>query len=236
MELVVEVIIIILGIAFIVTVIKYPKDVGNLILGYILLPFRRIWDFISLLSFPFVILIIFIEEKLGVNYLTRLFNSDSLNTKRKTKSRKPINFKKFKKYLIINSTSEQIESELKEANESCPEVNLDLNKIYRTESYSVIEIPKIGFYGYNFLIQWMNEQMKGQEIVGYATNGRSKFLTISNQNEVNELIGMTNSEKRFWVSMYDDLDNKQFLRINDDINLPNHLSTEGLEKMIKNAI
>lgn len=236
MEFIIEGIFIILGIALVVTIIKYPRDTGNVIVGFLLLPFRRLWDILSLLLLPFGLLIIFIEEKLGINYLTKLINRESKSAKKKTKSRKPINFRKFKKYIIVNSTSEQIESELKEANESCPEVNLDQNTIHRTASYSVLELPRIGFYGYNFLIQWLDEQMKGQEIVGYASNGRTKFLTISDKDGENELIGRTNTGQNFWISMYDDLDNKQFLRLNREVKINSNLTTRSLEKMVKNAI
>ncbi len=236
MEYVFEGLIIIGIVALIVTIIKYPKDVATGILGFLLLPFRRIWDYIRFFLFPLELLILFLEKKFEVNYLTKFIDRESSSTKKKTKERKQINFKNFKKYIIVNSTSKQIESELKEADECCPEVNLDQHSISRTESYSVVEIPKTGFYGYNFLIQWLTNNLNKNQIVGLASNGRTRFLTTSNTDGDNDMIGRTNTGKNFWISLYDDLDNKQFLRINPELELNSELTTESLEKMVKNAM
>lgn len=78
--------------------------------------------------------------------------------------------------------------------------------------------------------------MSGNQIVGLASNGRTRFLTISNPEGDNDLIGQTNTGKKFWVSMYDDLDNKQFLRMNNELKFNSELTTDSLESMVKNAI
>jgi hypothetical protein len=236
MKYVFEGLIIIGIVALIVTIIKYPKDIGRGIFSMLLHPFERLWGYIQLILLPFVLLILFLEKKFEVNYLTKFIDHESSSTKKKTKERKQINFKNFKKYIIVNSTSKQIESELKEADECCPEVNLDQLSISRTESYSVVEIPKTGFYGYNFLIQWLTNNLNKNQIVGLASNGRTRFLTTSNTDGDNDMIGRTNTGKNFWVSLYDDLDNKQFLRINPELELNSELTTESLEKMVKNAM
>lgn len=232
----VEAIIIIGVIALFATVIKYPKDVGKGAISFLLLPFHAVMDSIALIFFPLGLLIIFVERKIGINYLTKLIERKSFGAKKKTTARKQINFQKFKKYIVINSITEQIKDELWEANECCPEVNIEQMEILKTERYSVIETPKIGFYGYNFLIQWLTHNMKGHEIVGFATNRRTRFITIVNTDGDNDLIGQTNTGKKFWVSMYDDLDNNQFLWLSDKIELNSKLTTESLEKMVKNAV
>ena len=236
MKYVFEGLIIIGFVALIVTIIKYPKDVGRGIFGFLSYPFEQLWALIQLFLLPFILLILFLEKKFEVNYLTKFIDRESSSTKKKTKERKQINFQNFRKYIIVNSTSEQIETELKEADECCPEVNLDQHSISRTDSYSVIEIPTTGFYGYNFLIQWLTNNFNKNQIVGLASNGRTRFLTISNTEGDNDMIGSTNTGKKFWVSLYDDLDNKQFLRINPELELNSELTTESLEKMVKNAM
>jgi hypothetical protein len=227
-------------VALIVTIIKYPKDVANGIastaIGFITLPFIRIWNVIQLFLLPLELLILYLEKKFEVNYLTKYIDREPSTTKKKTKERKQINFQNFRKFIIVNSTSEQIESELNEADECCPEVNLEDHSIARTDSYSVIEIPRTGFYGYNFMIQWLTNNFTKNQIVGLASNGRTRFLTISNTEGDNDMIGRTQTGKKFWVSMYDDLDKKQFLRINPELELNSELTTESLEKMVKNAM
>lgn len=54
-------------VAVIATVIKYPKDIGGGIIATLLLPFERIRDFFRIILFPFELLILVIEDKLGVN-------------------------------------------------------------------------------------------------------------------------------------------------------------------------
>lgn len=235
MEYIVEGLIIIGVIALMATIIKYPKDVATGILGFLLLPFRRIWDYIRFFLLPFELLILFLEKKFEVNYLSKFIDRNSLTTNRKTKESKHVNFQKFRKYIIVNSISEQIENELKEADDCCPEVNIEQLEIKRTEKYLVIETPNNGFFGYNFLIQWLAEQLKENEIIGFASNGRTRFFTVSNTEGDNDMIGRTNTGKKFWVSLYDNLDDKQFLRINNNLELNSELTTESLEKMVINA-
>ncbi len=83
MELVIEGLIIIGIVALIMTVIKYPKDVAKGVLGFILLPFRRIWYLFRFIMFPLEILILYIEEKLGVDYLTKFFYGKSSKAKKR---------------------------------------------------------------------------------------------------------------------------------------------------------
>lgn len=130
----------------------------------------------------------------------------------------------------------ELEQQLKEADETCPEVTIERSQVYRTESYSIIELPSIGFYGFNFMIQWLTEFVKSVEVYGFANSGRSQFLTFVDKNSENDLIGLTNTGKKFFVSMYDDLDNKQFLRLNQSIEVETKLTTESLEQLIEKAM
>ncbi|SMG42079.1 hypothetical protein SAMN05661096_02861 [Marivirga sericea] len=236
MKYVFEGLIIIGIVALIVTIIKYPKDIGKGLLGTLSLPFRRLWTLIRFLLLPFELLILFLEHKFDVNYLTKFIDSESSSTKKQTTERKHINFKNFKKYVIINSTSEQIEEEVREADECCLELNLVELRISRTDTYTVIDVPQTGFYGYNFLIQWLTNSLKENQIVGFASNASFSFLTISSTEGENDMIGRTDTYKKFWVSLYDDLDNKEFLRINEKLDVNSQLTTVSLEKMVRNAM
>ena len=70
----VEAIIIILVIALIVTIIIYPKDVGKLVLGFLVSPFLRLWEIISLVLIPLGLLIVFIGKMVGVYYKTKIID------------------------------------------------------------------------------------------------------------------------------------------------------------------
>lgn len=120
MEYVFEGLIIIGIVALIVTVFKYPKDIGKGILGFLLMPFERLWGYVRFFLFPLELLILFLEKKFDVNYLTKFIDRESSTTKQKTKERKQVNFKNFKKHIIVNSTSRQLEDELKKRMRAVP--------------------------------------------------------------------------------------------------------------------
>jgi len=235
MEIFVSTIIIIGILALIATVIQYPKDVGNGVLGFLFWPFGRLFGLISLILLPIGLVILYVEDKLGKKFFTKYINKFSGQKVYKTTSRKPVNFPKFKKYIVVNSTDAELTNQIHEANKTCQEVDIRGMNIWRTENYSVVELPNIGFFGYNLLIQWLTNELKSNEVYGFSANGRTRFLTQNDPNGDNNMKGLTNTGKTFWLDMYEDLDQKQFLRLNNDIELDTELTTESLEIMVKNA-
>jgi hypothetical protein len=153
MEIIVSSVIVLLLLALIVTIIKYPKDVGKGLLSFLMAPFRRIWDMVMLILLPLQFIVLIIESRLKVNYLSKYIDA-TLPSYYKTKSRKPINFIKFNKYIVINHVSTEIVDQIKEAKETCPEVSIEQLKLTKSEHHSVVELPIIGFYGFNYLIQF----------------------------------------------------------------------------------
>lgn len=227
-----EIVYIFLVLALIITIIKHPKDVGKGVIGILLLPFQYVWDMFMFITLPIQIIILFVEDKMKVNYLSKYLDKAKPIATYKTKSRKPISFSKFKKYIVINSISSEISLQIEEAKSTLPEIDLNKLRLTTSNTHSVIELPCIGFYGFNFLIQWLSEHFKNNDVYGFASNGRSKFLTLNDSNGENSTVGLTNTGKKFWVSLYDDLDNKQFLQLNDEINVDTTLTTDSMEQLI----
>lgn len=236
MEIFVSTIIILGILALLATVIKYPKDVGNGVLGFLFWPFERLFGWITLILLPIGLLILYVEDKLGKKFFTKYVNKFSGQKVYKTTSRKPVNFLKFKKYIVVNSTNAELTNQIDEANETCQEVDISGMNIWRTENYSVIELPNIGFFGYNLLIQWLTNELKSNEVYGFSSNGQTSFLTQNDPNGDNNMKGLTNIGKTFWLDMYEDLDQKHFLRLNNEIELDTELTTESLELMVKKAM
>ena len=227
------------GVAFVVAIIRYPKDFVKLIKVLLLLPlipFIRVWYLLLFFLSPLWILILKIEKLIGFDYLSRL--SKKIDPQDyKTESRKNFDFSKFNKYIFINTTNfDPIEKQLTEANETCQEVNIQNYKLSFANEYSIIEVPSSGFYSFNFLIQWLTEHFRNSEVYGFATNGRSKFFSFVDHSTENNLIGSTSKNQNYWVSMYDDLDNKQYLRLCKGVAVDSKLNTDSFERLIKNAI
>lgn len=181
---------------------------------------------------PIWLVLVIIDEITGLKILSD-FTSKSLATGYKTSSKKQINFSKFKKYIFINSTKVQsIKEQLVESYDTCPEVNIEGYTIIKTDKYSIIELPNSGFYGFNFLLMWLKENLHDTDVYGYATNKRSKFFIYVDPNTDNNLIGRTNKQQKFWVSMYEDLDTHQFLRINLRVRIDTNLTTDFFEQLL----
>ena len=79
---------------------------------------------------------------------------------------------------------------------------------------------------------WLAEHFKGQEVYGYARNGTARFFNYVDSNTENSLIGMTNKQEKFWISMYDNLAEKQYLRIDNSIPMNSKLTTDFFEDLV----
>ena len=233
MEFIIEGFFVLGGIILLITLIKYRTEIGKSVFKSLLSPFYELGEILTILFLPFALLIIFVEEKLEVNFLSKYVNKLT-SSKRKTEQRKTINFQNFKKYIIVNSISEKLEDEIKKAEETCPEVDIKKQIILRTDEYSIVELPEIEFHGYNILIQWLTDNLIKGQTFGFSSNGKTKFLLFSETD--NYLKGVTNSDDKFWVSLYDDLNKKQFLRINKSLKLKDQFTINKTEELINKAI
>ncbi len=79
---------------------------------------------------------------------------------------------------------------------------------------------------------WLVEHFKNQEVYGFARNSRTAFFNYVGPNTDNSLIGMTNKQKKFWISMQDDVNEKQYLRINNFIPMKSKFTTEFIEELV----
>jgi len=221
------------GIALVITLIKYPRDIAKGLFGVLLLPFNAIWDHITFIFFPISLLITFLDDRFKWGFISKLTNTFQ-NSDYKTSSKEVINFQKFNKYLFINSTEEKtIINELKNASDSCNEVNILDFIISPTNKYTIIELPNLGFYGFNFLVMWLKENLMSFEVFGYASSESLEFFVYLDTAMENNLLGLTNKNKKFWINMYDDLDNQQFLRMNDTLPINKNLTTDFFSPLIK---
>jgi len=106
-------------------------------------------------------------------------------------------------------------------------------RINQKDGYSRIELPNAGFYGFNFLVQWLTNELKGTEIYGYASNNRTDFFLYQDTKTTNNLIGRTNKRKTFSVSLYDDLDEENALTMNEKIQLDKEVTTAFFKELLK---
>lgn len=220
------------GLALVIAIIRYPKDFVRLIWGFIAYPFLHAWDIMKLIFSPLWILLLFIDDISGLKFLSKI---DSKISKKdyKTISRQTINFSKFEKFILVNSEDiDSIKEQLIESEDTCSEVNIEEYEIDSRTSFSIINLPHSTFYGFNFLVMWLTEHFKNQEVYGYARNGKTTFFNYVDPNTDNSLIGITNKKNKFWISMDDDINEKQYLRINNLIPMKSKLTTDFFEELM----
>lgn len=219
------------GLAIVVIVIRYPKDTLNVILGIVLLPFRRLWRILSFFLYPLFLVVVWLEKQIGLSIFSKIDTNKSV-AGRKTQRRKNIVFHSFDKYLLLNSPNVDVEVQLMEAANTDKQSNFGKWTIHRTKDYTIIELTDISFYAFNFLIQWLDEAFKNVETVGFCINEKLSFTLINDQEGENNMLGVTNGGTTFWVSLYDDLDKMQFLRIDPNILKKSVFATNKVEKLI----
>ena len=72
----------------------------------------------------------------------------------------------------------------------------------------------ISFYAFHFLIQWLGRnQIK---TIGLVESGSTTYTTY-NDPDTENLIGETDTERKFFISLKDDFSETQFLRMNEDV-------------------
>ena len=236
MNHIVEVLIVIGLVGALITIIKYPKDSGKTVLGFLFFPFRRLWNLLLVFLIPIGLLVLIVESKLEINFLSKYINKLVGRHNYKTQGRKNLNFKIFSNYILVNTISAEIEAQLKEAEGTCHEVNNLDYQVYRTDKYSIIELPNISFYGFNYMIQWLASFLKNTEVYGFSDSGRSQFITYVDKKDENDLIGLTNTGKKFFVSLYDDLNKQQYLRLNQSIEVDTTYTTVSMKQLVIQAI
>jgi len=232
-EIVVTVLFLIGGIALIATVIKYPKDVAKGVFietpkAFLYGIGNRLWFILIPIWGPLWLL----DAYFKWNIFERLQMSFDSDYKYRGTKRK-INFVNFKRFILTNEIDKnKIAASIQEASETIRELDISEHRINQSNGYSLIELPNAGFYGFNFLIQWLTEELKGTEVYGYASNNRTDFFLYQDPLTTNNLIGRTNKGKRFSVSMYDDLDKENALRMNERIKVDKEVTTDFFSKLV----
>ncbi len=221
-SLIVEILIILLVIALLVTLIRYPKEI---ILGII----KGVFSFIH----PDIlrpITWIFLPVWLIGHLISRLFNSDMIEyhgISGYNPSEKP--YKNLKKRVVDFDTGEKFIS-CKEEQNQCKNIlqgYLEYCENYVFEEFDfnktgLIKCPdNISFYDFCILVQHFCNTSKN-DVYGVFISDNLRFYAYQDDKTTHNLIGRTNDNKTFSIYTLDDLNNKVFLRMNPGIKVRNY--------------
>lgn len=220
-ELVINGIFLAAALAFLVFIIRYPRKV------FIELP-------LGIINF----IIYVIKEELFIGFFLGLFGliiGQDLDNEYKTRKKKYLTFSKTNKYLITTGTDEgMVNIKISEALETTKE-KLKINdfKFITTPASQTITIPptNISFYDFNYLVQLMTDGRV--KTVGLVENNRLAY-TVYNDPNTENLIGQTHNGEKFFVSLVDNFDKRQFLRINNEIETIEENTVSKIKNELRN--
>lgn len=193
------------GLVLLGLTIRYPRTV------FVEIP-------LEIIKFPIHVL----KEELFIEFFLDLFGlitGKDINNEYKTKRKRYLTFNKCNKFFLTTGTDEgMVKIKTIEAIESTNrEMVIDQFR-FLTASEQTITIPPtdISFHDFNYLVQFLTDGPV--KTVGLVESKRLAY-TVYDDPDTTNLIGQTDQGEKFFISLVDNFDKRQFLRINDDIEL-----------------
>lgn len=150
----------------------------------------------------------------------------------KTEYKKFIRFSSAKKLLLtwendIDHLEVMLTVALKTMNEKLKTKDFQIETL---GDKTIIQPPaSISFYSFHFLVRCLTEQ--GVKTLGVVETTRTIYTTYNDPNSVN-LIGQTDKGKKFFISLMEDYSQRQFLRLNRDIQTINEFEVVRIKSEI----
>jgi hypothetical protein len=218
---IIEGLFVLVGIAFLVTAIKYPKDVFvKLPLEIIKLPFRRLWE---LITFPVTILaipIIYFGEKYKWKITTSIkriadlgANYDDDKPYPSTRNLK-VDFKNGDKYVYALTTTKDIKLVIDDFLEVLTKkYSINDFKIIENGEQRIVQFPAdINFYDFHLLVQHLDNELGDKRSFGIYKSSELDYYVFQDSESLNNLVGFTSDKKLFSIYMLDDLEKKTTLK------------------------
>jgi hypothetical protein len=233
---IIEGLFILVGLALLVTAIKYPKDVFvKLPIEIIKLPFRRLWELITLPLTILAIPIIYFGEK----YKWRITPSikgfvdlgasvDDDRPHPSTRNLK-VDFKNGDKYVYVLTTTKDIKKLIDDFLEVLTgKYSINDFKITENGEQRIIQFPAdINFYDFHLLVQHLNNELGDKRSFGIYKSNKLDYYVFQDNESLNNLVGFTSDKKLFSIHMLDDLEEKQHLRLNQKLKI----ETDWIERV-----
>jgi len=151
---------------------------------------------------------------------------DSINTVN-------IQFLEYKKY-FISSTNElhQFENCLNEGLESIGKKRQDFN-IQKVAKLFLAENENLDLYDFNYLIQWMSNELENSRNYGFAYNSKYSFFGISDKKTLNNIVGKTSEGEAFAFNLVNG--QKDTISLIEKSNFKSRYSTKFFNRLVKAA-
>jgi hypothetical protein len=208
-ETVFEILFTLVGIALAAAIIRYPKA--------------------TFIDIPLGLLkrLLFFDFFVGV---FEIFNGrEGGDNKYKIQKKIFFDFANCHKLLFVKEKDEsKVKNEMKEALSTLAEKYKSIDFTFtRIKNELVIEPTiDIQFYEFHFLVQWLTEAK--METIGFVESEEITYSVYSDPNSIN-LIGQTDKGSKFFITLLEGYQDKQFISINKDIEINNEYDVDKIK-------
>lgn len=225
-----EILFILLGLALLATVIKYPKEI------ILKLPWEILKLLLRVILRPFGILLLIIVTPLLflakrnkwaiAGPLEKLSNriywdSGSSNDDEPYHSSKnlKVNFIEGEKYIQIIQSNQVIEKLIEESLELLQgQHSKNEFSLSGKGTSSLITMPHtISFFDFHLLVQHFHSELGSRNSFGIYRSEKITYYVFQDLETTNNLIGITSTKKLFSIYMLDDLEENQYLKLNQKL-------------------
>jgi hypothetical protein len=218
---------VLLGLALILTIIKYPKEtLLKLPLGiFYQLVVRPIKSILLIPMWIIGVPLIYLGKKYKwkiTGTITKLIefgiDYDDDRPHPSTKNLK-IDFKNGDKYIFVISSGKDLKGLIQDfIGVFTEKYSVDDFKINSKGGQTVIVFPNgISFYDFHLMVQHVNDELGEKRSFGIYKSDKIQYFVFRDSETLNNLIGFTSDRKLFSIHLLDDLDTNQHLRLNQKL-------------------
>ena len=246
-SIIVSTIFILLLIALVVTIVKYPRDIFiELPSGILKIGKEQFLFYTSIITLPVWLPILLLDNhfKWGISNhkFFSLFNHKKVNIKDTDEiqdieyaeiKRVDIQFSNFSKYFIstINNSKELVNC-LKEGLESIGKQPAFF-ECKNSSGLKIVKADDLELYEFQYLIQWLDNELKNTKNYGFALNTHFSFFGIADSNTLNNIIGKTSRGEVFAFNLVNG--QEDYLSQIDKLNFKSKYTTKFFEELIQKA-
>jgi hypothetical protein len=203
-----------------------------LFLGLLLLGAMIRWPKAFFIETPlaiFGLILHYFKEAFFIDFFLAVFGSDP---DYKTRKKRYLTFSRCKKLMITTGTDEgMVKIKIAHALESTNQKLTTAEFKFHSNEERTVTIPpeKITFHDFNYLIQYLTDGRV--RTIGVVESKRIVF-TVHQDPDTTNLIGETDKGEKFYISLEDNFDHKQFLRINNEIEVPEEYRVSAVRQSL----
>jgi hypothetical protein len=211
-SLIIEIIIVGLLIVLVITIFKYPMDI---IRGFLILIEPDWFRPITWIFSPIWLIAYGLNKKFNLKIIDSESNRENLSEEPYPSHKNlKVDFKIGVKALYVNSDESKIIEHLKEFLEFA-EKDYHINE-FKFNKDKLVECPSdISFYDFNILTQHFCNEFKNAK--GLFKSDKFGYYLYQDSKTTHNLIGKTTFNQKFSIYTLDDLDNKIYLKLNNEI-------------------